>query len=184
MGPTLWSEGSNQLPPSLSCLQQRKQLTKLPLSLFLSYQAFEPLARSPQPTLPTVDTSNQPASSSKRPQLAPHFGPKSIPPCFLRCELCGVLPASLVCGLYFLWHLRRETWFRQYLPYLAHLQSLLASSVSRLASYPAQAAKYPSLLLLPGCLWCCLTLASAPSGTSWLKTQYSYERLPPASSTA
>ena len=52
---------------------------------------------------------------------------------FLRCEF-GVLPVSLVVdrkALYFLWHLRRETWFRQYLLYLAHLPSALASSASR-----------------------------------------------------
>jgi len=60
---------------------------------------------------------------------------------FLRCEF-GVLPASLVVdrnALYFLWHLRRETWFRQYLPYLAHLQPF-----QRLTSILL---KYPSLRL-------------------------------------
>ena len=49
----------------------------------------------------------------------------------LRCDL-GVLPAELIVhrnALYYLWHLRRRAWFREYLPALAHLQP-----VSRLLS--------------------------------------------------
>ena len=42
----------------------------------------------------------------------------------LRCDL-GILPSALVVqrnAMYYLWHLRRRVWFRQYLPSLAHLQ--------------------------------------------------------------
>ena len=45
---------------------------------------------------------------------------------FLRCEL-GVLPSQLVAErntLYYLWHLRNETWFKHYLPSLQHLSPL------------------------------------------------------------
>jgi len=45
---------------------------------------------------------------------------------YLRCEL-GVLPSQLVAernALYFLWHLRNETWFKSYLPHLQHLSPL------------------------------------------------------------
>jgi len=41
----------------------------------------------------------------------------------LRCDL-GVLPAELVVhrnAMYYLWHFRRQVWFRHYLPHLAHL---------------------------------------------------------------
>ena len=60
---------------------------------------------------------------------------------FLRCEL-GVLPAELVVhrnALYYLWHLRRRAWFRDYLPALAHLPP-----VQRLTSMVLQ---YSSLRL-------------------------------------
>ena len=42
----------------------------------------------------------------------------------LRCDL-GLLPSELIVhrnAMYYLWHLRRRAWFRQYLPSLAHLQ--------------------------------------------------------------
>jgi hypothetical protein len=42
---------------------------------------------------------------------------------FLRCEL-GVPPSQLVTernALYFLWHLRNQTWFKGQLPSLLHL---------------------------------------------------------------
>ena len=42
---------------------------------------------------------------------------------FLRCEL-GVLPSQLVAernALYYLWHLRNETWYKHFLPSLQHL---------------------------------------------------------------
>ena len=42
---------------------------------------------------------------------------------FLRCEL-GVLPSQLVAernALYYLWHLRNEVWYREFLPALQHL---------------------------------------------------------------
>lgn len=45
---------------------------------------------------------------------------------FLRCEL-GVLPSQLVAernALYFLWHLRNQTWFKDQLPTLTHLSPL------------------------------------------------------------
>lgn len=45
---------------------------------------------------------------------------------FLRCEL-GVLPSQLVAernALYYLWHLRNETWFKDCLPSLQHLPPL------------------------------------------------------------
>ena len=45
---------------------------------------------------------------------------------FLRCEL-GVLPSRLVAernALYYLWHLRNETWFKDLLPSLQHLTPL------------------------------------------------------------
>jgi hypothetical protein len=45
---------------------------------------------------------------------------------FLRCEL-GVLPSQLVAernALYYLWHLRSETWFKTYLPSMQHLSPL------------------------------------------------------------
>ena len=44
----------------------------------------------------------------------------------LRCDL-GILPAELVVhrnAMYYLWHLRRQVWFRQYLPALADLQPI------------------------------------------------------------
>jgi hypothetical protein len=45
---------------------------------------------------------------------------------YLRCEL-GVLPSQLVAernALYYLWHLRNETWFKKHLPSLQHLLPL------------------------------------------------------------
>ena len=45
---------------------------------------------------------------------------------FLRCDL-GVLPSQLVAernALYFLWHLRNETWFKDQLPSMIHLSPL------------------------------------------------------------
>ncbi len=42
---------------------------------------------------------------------------------FLRCEF-GVLPSQLVAernALYYLWHLRNEVWYREFLPALQHL---------------------------------------------------------------
>jgi hypothetical protein len=45
---------------------------------------------------------------------------------FLRCEL-GVLPSQLVAernALYYLWHLRNETWFKDMLPSVQHLAPL------------------------------------------------------------
>jgi hypothetical protein len=45
---------------------------------------------------------------------------------FLRCEL-GVLPSQLVAernALYYLWHLRNETWFKAHLPSMQHLSPL------------------------------------------------------------
>lgn len=45
---------------------------------------------------------------------------------FLRCDL-GVLPSQLVAernALYFLWHLRNETWFKDQLPSMIHLAPL------------------------------------------------------------
>jgi hypothetical protein len=44
----------------------------------------------------------------------------------LRCDL-GILPSELVVhrnAMYYLWHLRRRVWFRQYLPSLAHLHPI------------------------------------------------------------
>ena len=55
---------------------------------------------------------------------------------FLRCEL-GVLPSQLVAernALYYLWHLRSETWFRHHLPSLLHL-SPLSRLVNLLTDY-------------------------------------------------
>ena len=54
--------------------------------------------------------------------------PSTPPPSatFLRCDL-GVLPSQLVAernALYFLWHLRSETWFRDQLPSMIHLAPL------------------------------------------------------------
>jgi hypothetical protein len=53
----------------------------------------------------------------------------------LRCDL-GVLPAELIVhrnALYYLWHLRRRVWYRNYLPQLMHLEpiSRLTSMVLR-----------------------------------------------------
>lgn len=56
----------------------------------------------------------------------------------LRCDL-GVLPAELVVhrnALYFLWHLRRRTWFRPYLQSLAHLHPMQRLT-SMILDYPS-----------------------------------------------